>query len=281
MTGPIFEEGIPLHIATRALSDVQAILDKSYLVAVNKSRIQEKDRSDFYIRATRIQHGSLESLLEIVVEHVQVALPTILPSVDPTLIWTYTKQAYDLLVRLFTSTKAGEEISYEINGDQATVICGNQTYTYNAPVIQVAKNSVPSYRNLSELVSEKGVERATLSRHDAPERDVAFDLDKGRKDLFDVPSSIEEEAIDLRCEIFDYNKYERHGRANVLAGQDVPEGRYPFVVMGDQDQSNYIESMLRTEVILRCLREIKPVPLQETEIVKLHILSIISDIANR
>ena len=275
MTGPIFEEGIPLHIATRALEDVQSIVDKSYLVAINRTRLQQEDRSSFYLRANRIEYGSLNSLIEIVVEHSQIALP-ILPTLDPELIWTYTKETFNFLKTAFEASQRGQKPRYEFSGDHTHVHIGDERHTYNAPVFHIGELSVNSYRDLAELMGEDGVDSALLASHDAPETNIAFDLQKDDQGLFEIPSRMDDKAVDLECEIFDFNKYENHGRTTVMPYQEVPEGRYPFEVMGDQDQSSYIESMLKSEVILRCLRELKIDPLGESEVVKLHVLSVVN-----
>ncbi len=45
MEGPVFDQGIPVHLLVPGLSEVQAILDKTYLGLSNRHRMTRDDRA--------------------------------------------------------------------------------------------------------------------------------------------------------------------------------------------------------------------------------------------
>ena len=90
--------------------------------------------------------------------------------------------------------------------------------------------------------------------------------------MFDVPAKIEKDTVDIKCEVYDFNKYKNAGKLAVkIGGQSVPEGTYNFSIYGHQDNVDYIYSMLKPEVVLTCHREISLNPFGGTSIQKLHI----------
>ena len=87
--GPILKEGVPLPIAISALSSFQSIVDKTYLVTAEKSRITASEREKFYIKATEFKHGSLLTYFEIALQGVQLGLPLV-STLGPQNIWDLT-----------------------------------------------------------------------------------------------------------------------------------------------------------------------------------------------
>ena len=65
--GPIFDEGVPLHVAINALDSFHCVVDKTYLVATESKRISSRDREIFQLRASSISRGSLLTKFEIIV----------------------------------------------------------------------------------------------------------------------------------------------------------------------------------------------------------------------
>lgn len=82
-------------------------------------------------------------------------------------------------------------------------------------------------------------------------------------------------TIDIKCEVFNFNKYRNSGQLAVkIPEQKIPEGVYNFTIFGNQDNVDYIYSMLKPEVILTCLMEIALSPFGGHDIHKLHITGV-------
>lgn len=269
--GPGFAEGIPLHLLTDSLSDFQSLMDKTYLGLTQRKRLSRDDRSRYYLLSKDITHGSAETDLGVILTGIQTAFP-FFSALGPTGLWEYAKQSFDFLQFVYSGMKAGNQPTYSWSGDnsQFQVNTGTQTHTYNAPVYNIGQMSVNNYVSLVKPIEDKTLDY--LAFGDA--RIGAIKLDASNADVFSVPSQVETTPLQLRCEIFDFNKFENIGKLYVYPGEVVKEGDYRFQVIGDQNTAQYIEAMLRKEVTVNCLREIAPNPFSPEKIVRFQIISV-------
>jgi len=276
MDGPVFDSGVPMHIAIEALGDLQTIIEKSYLVYQGRERISQEERRILQIRIDHLGPGSplLLAQLDLVVNVAQMALPFIV-AVSPSVIWDYTKATFSSLKTVFNAAREGQEPQYSISGNDVTVITGNQTHVYQAPVYNIGKLVLPSYQRLTKLLGEEDITSAKLSfETDERQETTAIELHKSDRDLFSIPTTVGPVQISLTCEVFDFNKYENQGRLNTLDNQHIPAGKYFFKVVGKQDVVSYIEAMLYKEVTVTCLVENKIDPLGESTVAGLQVMSI-------
>jgi hypothetical protein len=77
LEGPIFQEGVPIHIVIKAWENFQSIIDKTYLVASESNRISPKDREKYYLRAKEFSRSSFLTKFEIFLVGVQLTLPLV------------------------------------------------------------------------------------------------------------------------------------------------------------------------------------------------------------
>lgn len=103
-------------------------------------------------------------------------------------------------------------------------------------------------------------------------REICISLPE--RDLFEFPSRVEDQPHKVRCEIFDFNKFDNLGKLHVFPEQTIPEGDYRFEVIGRQDVYAYIEAMLRQAVLVTCLREVSENPISGDRIVRLQVINI-------
>ncbi len=96
LEGPIFEEGIPIHLVIKAWENFQAIIDKTYLVATESHRLSQKDREIYYLRAKEFKRGSFLTNFEIYLGGIQLALPMV-GVLGPQNIWDFTKESFNFL----------------------------------------------------------------------------------------------------------------------------------------------------------------------------------------
>ncbi|ARN75255.1 hypothetical protein [Oceanicoccus sagamiensis] len=271
MMGPVFDDGVPLHLVTEGLTELQSILDKPYLHLENKQRIFRKDRQSFYIKATSIRQGCLIADLDIIYQTAQLVLPGVM-AYGPDTVWNYTRETWGFLKLIYERAKKGETPSYQTNDNgTTTVVYGDGNYTFNGPVTVLAQASIPHYKKLTSLLKVDGVNSVHLGNADTPE----VVLDASSKDLFKLDTKIDTDPIAIDCEVFDFNKHSNGGKLKVAMGEAIDKGEYSFTVFGRQGQSDYIYSMLQPRVNIKCLKEVQIDPLGETKVVRLHILEII------
>lgn len=271
--GPIFQDGIPLHIATNALSSFHSIVDKTYLVAIGSKRLTARDRDFFQLRASSFSRGSLLTKFEIIVSSLQFAMPFV-TSLGPDNIWDFTKNTFDFLKIVCESVQKDQKPTYAFhnNGD-VTVQTGDNHYHFNAQVIQIGELALPSYQNLAHLIEPKKINHISAGQCGQEKSDIY--LGENDSKIFDIPTRIEKETIPLKCEIFDFNKYKNIGKLSVrVNGQAIPIGEYNFVIFGSQDSVEYIYSMLKREVELFCLIEMESNPFGEDKVHKLHVTGV-------
>lgn len=270
MEGPIFERGIPLHIALASLQDVQAIFDKTYLGLTGGKRVSKREREQFQLRTFDIKNGSLESDLHIYLEQAQYAFPVI-ASLQASDIWEYTKQAFQFLRHVYGSAQQGQSTMYEANDDgTVNVYNGDNLTVYNGPVITIGREAAPHWRSLNHKMKEGKVNGYNIGSADNPE----ISLTSNDRGIFDVPSHIDQASVKLTCDIYDFNKRENIGKLAVGDGEAIPVGDYRFQVLGSQDRVDYIASMARSAVNVTVLREVRIDPVGETTIVRLHVMEV-------
>lgn len=273
LDGEILKPGVPIPIAISALSSFQSILDKSYLVAFDKNKISSQDREKFFLRATEFKNGSLLTYFEIVLQSVQIGLPLV-SSMGPQNIWEYTKDSFQLLKLVCGAVKGGVEPKYEFNNDgDVDLHIGDKHYHYHGPVVQIAKLAHPNYQDLAHLLGSNKLSEVSAGYKRSDSKDI--DLTEGDREVFDIPTKLQKETIELKCEIFDFNKYKNAGKLSVSAeGQTISPGEYNFTIFGNQDNVDYIYGLLKPEVTLHCLVEESISPFGGIDIQKLHVTAV-------
>lgn len=268
--GPILEDNIPLHIAIDSLVNFQAILDRTYLsLKGEKKRFSKKERQLFQLRASYFERGSFLTYFEIFLATTQLTLPFI-TSFGPQTIWDYTRESFNFLKLIFTSAQEGQQPQYNFHdNNDFTVHIGDNHFHFHGPVYNIGENALKHYRNLAHL-AEHGVSSITAGTQE--KKDI--ELLERDKNLFDLPSEIDNTPIELKCEIFDFNKFKNKGRLLVAERQVLPPGEYSFSIYGDQDNVDYIYSMLRPQVTVTCLKESRLNPFAGEAVFRLHITGV-------
>lgn len=122
------------------------------------------------------------------------------------------------------------------------------------------------------MLERKKIERISAGDRNNPEMILRLE----DKNLFDLPTKVQDEPIEVKCEIFTFNKFNNVGRLRVFEDQLIPSGDYNFSIFGDQNNVNYIYSMLKPLVQVKCLIEMAVSPLGSEAIASLHITAILS-----
>ena len=270
MEGPIFSNGMPLPLALSSLQEVQAIFDKTYLVIAGGKKVTKKDRDQFYLKTFNINHGSLETDLQIVYEVAQYTIPTI-AAYTPNDIWNLTQQGWGYLKFIYSLAAKGERPMYQARDDGTiNVFNGDNVRIYNAPVLKVGELSVNHWRALNHKLKKGQVDTYKMGTGVNPE----IELSSSDKTIFDNPTHIDKVPVAVSCDIYDFNKRNNVGKLTVTDSVDIPEGDYAFKVVGDQDRIEYISSMAKPEVQAVVVKEVSIDPLGETRIKRLHIIEV-------
>lgn len=271
--GPALKNGIPIHIAAASLDYFQAVLDKTYLIAVGSKKMTGRDRNVFQLRASSFSRGSLLTNFEIILTGVQLTIPFI-GTLGPQNIWEYTKDTFNFLKVVCGAVQKGDKPQYVFqNNGEVTVKTGNTVNNYYGPVIQIGELALPSYQNLAHLIDPKKLNEISAGKCKQKTPDIF--IGKNDREIFDIPTRIEKETVRLLCEIYDFNKYKNVGKLSVKTkNQPVPIGEYGFTISGSQNNVDYIYSMLKLQVELICLIEMESNPFGNDKVHKLHITGV-------
>lgn len=273
MNGPAFKDGIPIHYLLSGLGELHSIVDKTFLGLVkDKKRLTKEDRQHFQLRTKGVYHGSLDTSVAIVLAGYQIAMPFI-SELGPKAIWEYTKSTYAFLKFIFAGLRKGDKPTYNFSDNinsTFTVNNGSITQTFNAPVYYIGQQALEHYQNLNSLLDTKTVDKIDIGSKSNPE----INLTLPERDLFFLPSQIDQNPISLQCEIFDFNKYNNSGKLQVFPEQEVPHGEYRFQVIGNQAIVPFIEAMLRTRVTVKCLKETSADPFGKGKVYRLQVIDI-------
>jgi hypothetical protein len=271
MEGQVFTDNMPLHVVISGLSEFQNLVDRTYLVLSNRQRISASERETYRLLAHEFRKDSFWSEIEIFCVITQMSLPFV-AQLTPKVIWDYTKETFSFLKLILSHRKKGQSPTIRAMDNGTVNICygGNQTFNFNAPVIQIGKDAFNNYRGLTQLIENEGVNQISAGRSTDPEIVLA----KGDEDLFREIPELASNTVKLRCEIFDFNKHKNVGKLAVPKGQDVPEGEYPFSVVGSQDYVQFVKSMLKMTVTVECIVETAQDMLGKSIIAKLQVLKV-------
>ncbi|WP_283132288.1 fructose 1,6-bisphosphatase [Enterovibrio norvegicus] len=271
--GPKLTEGVPLHTAVAALDHFQKIVDKSYMGITGVRKITAKEREKYFLQTTEIRHGSLLTTFDIMLQGVQLGLPLI-SAYGPQNIWDATKDTFGFLKTVCTAVQEGKTPSYEFNNEgDATVRIGDEVHHYNGTVIQIGKLSLNNFQDLAHMAGVGKLEEISAGKSGVEAKDLFIGANDSK--MFDVPTKLEQEIRSVKCEVFDFNKYKNSGKLSVSEiGQYIPTGEFNFSIFGNQDNVDYIYSMLKPEVELNCLIELAISPFGGEEIHKLHVTGI-------
>jgi len=271
--GPALKEGVPLPVAISALSSFQSIVDKTYLVTAEKSRITASEREKFYLRATEFKQGSLLTYFDIALQGVQLGLPLV-SNLGPQNIWDLTKDTFSMLKIVCGAVQSGKEPAYEFNNNgNVDVRVGDEHHHYHGPVFQIAQLALPNFQDLAHLLGNRKLTEISAGPRFSSQHDIY--LNESDREAFDIPTKIQKETTELKCEVFDFNKYKNAGKLSVSAGgQEVPPGEYNFSIFGNQDNVEYIYTLLKPQVTLLCLVDESISPFGGVAVHKLHVIGV-------
>jgi len=275
MQGPVLEKDIPLDVALSALSSFQNIIDKSYLALSGSQRISKKSREEFRITFTEIKKGSLDANLELIVATAVITQMTMpfLTSLSAKEIWNLTKDAFNYLKFVLQAASNGKQPAYQQTGDGMLLVnSGDGNITINQTTYNVGKEVFPDYQELAKL-TKSGVDSVAFMKKD---EQAEIEVNKSNSAIFFPKAEVLPQNIQLSCEVFDFNKHKKGGKISVPAGQQIPEGEYNFEIVGDQDIVPYIQSMLKNQVKVNCLREMTTDPFGNTNVCKVQIVSVVA-----
>ncbi len=221
ITGEEMDNGYNLYYVCQALSDFHAIIDKSYLVLGNKRKMSEKERRILNIRLTTVNKGSFNADLIIqILATTQMALPFVI-SLNPLNVWELFKQAYDYLIFVLEGFFSGESVSIE-GGEKnmIAIIKGGSNNSINI-FPQARDLAVSAYQDYQSLLSgigeEKGIDQIYILNKT---NNTHVGMNQADKELFETPSKINEELIEIQAEIFRVDGHSLTGRLKVLGTLD-------------------------------------------------------------
>jgi hypothetical protein len=271
MKGRAFEDGDRLDKVVAGLSGIQHFFDGTFKAITDRSRVSKRDREFYHVVIREYHDGSFIAYLGMVLTGIQPVLPFVSNIATPDNVWAATHQAFEFIKKLYSLARNNQEYSIQQDGDHnAAIVHGDQKYIYNGPVIHIGKIIIGSLRELDDVLEGDEVDSIRLEGPTKESLELLVE-DKGQ---FYPPVTVREEPINIRCDVFDFNKYENIGRAAVPVNEGIPQGNYKFRNIGSQDVEEFILSMTETSVKIRCLIKFEHDPLAEKKISELLVLSI-------
>lgn len=274
MAGSAFDSGYRLDKTVSGMAGLQHVMDGVYKGISGKSRLSKKDREIYKLVAYDINHGSLLVTLGAIYTGMQHVLPFVFSN-DPEQLWEYTKSSIAFLYDIYKQAHENNPATIEQQDSGVAVVSTgnkNKTNIYTGPVFQIGTQIITGLRELDDTLEDDVV--TSISLGSSKENKPALDLKSADKGVFYPPITVDTNPKTLNCDIFDFNKYDRQGKLKVAHGQDIPEGKYKFKIVGRQDIEDFILSMTETQVSINCLVEYEHDPLSETKIGSLLIVDI-------
>lgn len=269
MKGRAFDDGDRLDKVASGLIALQHVFDGQFRALSDKKRLSEEDRRYLQVRITRYEYGSFIAYLGAIYAGLQTALPFIQGTPN---VWEATKNSFEFLKALFELAHQGKEIQITQNGDGNTVVNSGGTHqVFNGPVYQIGTQIIGAIREFDELLEGEEVKRIELQ---GPNNQPVIQLTSDNKGLFFPPTRVDETPVRLTCDIYDFNKYDKIGKARVPNEQLIPAGDYKFKNIGEQAVEDFILSMTEPQVTLNCLIKYQHDPLSNNRIAEILVTAI-------
>jgi hypothetical protein len=254
MDGPEFIGGIPVLKAAEALKEFHSIVDKSYLVVVRKGKLTHYDREQFKLSATKIEAGSLQAAIEVIVPAVTVGLEVLRPYGGVAGIWEIAKNAFEFLRAFATLTHRGVRPLVRITGNQGAsqvVIVGDNTQIHvGLLVFHAAIQSESHFESLADMVDGAHVENISA----VDEAGGGIVLSPEHSELFKPHAVVDDSPLTFVARVFRLDVRSRTGRLRILdAGL---EGEYPFSIAGGQPLAPFAAALASPSATVTALRKI-------------------------
>jgi hypothetical protein len=164
------------------------------------------------------------------------------------------------------------QITQDGTGNTA-VTASDVHINFHGPVYQIGTQIIGAVREMDNLLEGEEVKKIAL---EGPDATPVLELTSDMKGLFQPPTRIEDTPVKLSCDIFDFNKYDKAGKARVASNQAIPPGNYRFKNIGDQAVEDFILSMTESQVQLNCLIKYQNDPLTENNISEILVMSVVA-----
>jgi len=271
MKGRAFDNGDRLDKVAAGLTALQHVFDGQFRALTDKKRLYEQDRQLFQARINQYVDGSFIAYLGLTYTGLQAVLPFVQGTPN---IWEATKNAFDFLKAIHELAHQDKivEISQDGTGNTA-ISAGDIHMVFHGPVYQIGTQIIGAVREMDHLLEGEEVSKISL---EGPEEKLVLELTSDQKGLFQPPTRIEDTPIELSCDIFDFNKYEKSGRARVSHDQAIPPGNYRFKNIGGQSVEEFILLMTESQVELNCLIKYQNDPLTDNNISEILVMSVIA-----
>ena len=269
MAGRAFDDGDRLDKVAAGLTALQHVFDGQFRALTDRKRLYEEDRRYLQVRITRYEDGSFIAYLGAIYAGVQAVLPFIQGTLT---VWEATKNSFEFLKAVYELAHQGKVLRISQNGDGNTVVISGDTHqVFNGPVYQIGTQIIGAIREFDNLLEGDEVKKIEL---EGPGNQQIIELASDRKGLFFPPTRVDETPVKLTCDIYDFNKYDKIGKARVPMNQHIPAGDYKFKNIGDQAVEEFILSMTEAQVTLRCLIKYQHDPLSENRIAEILVMGI-------
>ncbi|MCM1567795.1 MAG: hypothetical protein NC238_17950 [Dehalobacter sp.] len=272
--GPGINEGVNLFKTISILSEFHSILDKSYSVLNGKQKLTKQDREQYFIRAYDFKQGSFIVNADIIITGIQLSLP-LLGFVNPYTIWEYARYSFAFLKAVLASSKSGNQPMISVGDNSQVVVLIGDGSTMTLPdkrILDLANRTRRNYANLAGNLKEGSIHSIEVTAQSSIGENISLSLPE--KDLFESNTTVMPRPVTFLADVYDFNKEINTGKLRVFREQEIPDGDYPFTIIGNQDNSKFIESMLYSSVKITALEERELHPVEGLRLIRFQVIEV-------
>lgn len=250
------------------------IIDNAHCVLEKQTRLSKDKRNELQISATSISRGSIHVDFDLIMAAAQVLAP-FLGWANPYTIWDYTVKAYNFLKTIGTKSRNGEKPRVQVTDSPGAVNIGdNNTIIISNDIAKIASRCRENYRSMSDTLKEGEIEDLHIIPRDKTSNFESFALSHDETGIFTNPTVVDETTVTFEANILGFDKERLTGRLETLSNEVIPQGRYPFCVIGDQSPTLYANALSKPHVKITGLTEKVLDSIAGFKIKRIHVINV-------
>jgi hypothetical protein len=275
MTGKEFDDGYNLFYLSKGISNLNNLIDKSYLTIEDKKKMTDRDREMLQVKAYNIRPGSFKADLLIQLATVGGSLLPLVSSMTPNDIWKLITESFTFLNIILSGNSKGETFSLQtaenslinlVNGD------GNTIINVHPDVLHMVRKSERNFEGLTRLISpQKGVENISIFEKANSEKGLFIGVEE--KMNFENKRRLDPNPITFDGMIVKVDGEGFNGRLKVVNGnEDISEGEYQFEFLIKENTDKLRNSFMNVKKVHALKETVLNTSTLEQKIYKLKII---------
>lgn len=256
--GQEFDEGFNLFYLAKGLTNINSLIDKSYLTIEAKQKMTERDREVLQVKTYNVRTGSFEADFFIQLGAVTGSLLPMVTSLSPNDVWSLVTESFKYLNTVIAGHSRGEQFHFEqtestnviniVNSENVTV------QQIHPDVLENVRKSAHTFEQLTKLIApEKGVESISVRDKDLNKKQFFIGVEE--KMNFENRKRLDPNPVVFMGQIYKVDGEGFNGKLKVIDGAEhIKEGEYKFEFLLKDDTEKLRNAFLKIKRI-SALRE--------------------------